>query len=296
LCILAYKGFTTITNHGGDLKNPKRNIGRSIIISIALCTALYLLITVAVTASLTVPEIIEARDYALAEAAQPMFGDWGMRITVLIAVVATLSGLNARLFSVSKLYDMLRERGQAPGLPGRPGHQSLYITAGLAIVMAAFFDLSQIASLGAILYLAMDIAIHFGIIRRLKNDVAANSWIPLLAIILDLAVLVPFLLTKSQSDPFTLVITALVALAVAGQDVLDSRKGRPRGHGDSCGPSRSRELLISGWASVAEGCPVMARVATPWANAIPSRARRRAAVALKPLDFRTPDRWTATHL
>lgn len=214
LCILAYKGFTTITNHGGDLKNPKRNIGRSIIISIALCTALYLLITVAVTASLTVPEIIEARDYALAEAAQPMFGDWGMRITVLIAVVATLSGLIASLFSVSKLYDMLREMGQAPGLPGRPGHQSLYITAGLAIVMAAFFDLSQIASLGAILYLAMDIAIHFGIIRRLKNDVAANSWIPLLAIILDLAVLVPFLLTKSQSDPFTLVITALVALAI----------------------------------------------------------------------------------
>ncbi|MBR7206940.1 APC family permease, partial [Pseudomonas aeruginosa] len=101
-------GFTTITNHGGDLKNPKRNIGRSIIISIALCTALYLLITVAVTASLTVPEIIEARDYALAEAAQPMFGDWGMRITVLIAVVATLSGLIASLFSVSKLYDMLR--------------------------------------------------------------------------------------------------------------------------------------------------------------------------------------------
>ncbi|WP_253702250.1 hypothetical protein [Dietzia sp. 111N12-1] len=36
----------------------------------------------------------------------------------------------------------------------------------------------------------------------------------MLAIILDLAVLVPFLLTKSQSDPFTLVITALVALAI----------------------------------------------------------------------------------
>src|SRR5699024_3351807 len=30
------------------------------------------------------------------------------------------------------------------------------------------------------------------------------------------------------------------ALGVAGQDVLDSRKGRPRGHGDSGGPSRSR--------------------------------------------------------
>lgn len=77
LCILAYKGFTTITNQGADLREPKRNIGRAIMIAIGLCTALYLLITVAVTGSLTVPQIVEARDYALAEAAEPTFGPLG---------------------------------------------------------------------------------------------------------------------------------------------------------------------------------------------------------------------------
>ncbi|MBS6031205.1 MULTISPECIES: APC family permease [Kocuria] len=214
LCILAYKGFTTITNQGADLQQPERNIGRSIMISIALCTVLYLLITVAVTGSLTVPQIVQARDYALAEAAEPMFGTWGAGLTVAIAVVATLSGLIASLFSVSKLYDMLRDMGQAPELPGKHDHQSLYITAGLAIVMAAFFDLSQIASLGAILYLAMDIAIHLGILRHLKDDVGAKPWIPWVAIALDVTVLVPFVLLKSQSDPFTLVITAVVALVI----------------------------------------------------------------------------------
>lgn len=214
LCILAYKGFTTITNQGADLRNAERNIGRSIMISIALCTVLYLLITVAVTGSLTVPQIVEARDYALAEAAEPMFGAWGVRLTVLIAVVATLSGLIASLFSVSKLYDMLRDMGQAPGLPGQEGHQSLYITAGLAILMAAFFDLGQIAALGAILYLAMDIAIHLGILRHLRDDVGARPWIPWTAIALDVAVLVPFVLLKAQSDPFTLVVTAVVALVI----------------------------------------------------------------------------------
>lgn len=214
LCILAYKGFTTITNQGADLREPKRNIGRAIMIAISLCTALYLLITVAVTGSLTVPQIIEARDYALAEAAEPTFGSWGVRLTVMIAVVATLSGLVASLFSVSKLYDMLRDMGQAPGLPNEAGHQSLFITAGLAIIMAAFFDLSQIASLGAILYLSMDIAIHWGIIRHLKDDVEAKAWVPWTAIVLDIAVLVPFLILKAQSDPFTLVITAAVALII----------------------------------------------------------------------------------
>ncbi len=214
LCILAYKGFTTITNQGADLREPKRNIGRSIMIAIGLCTVLYLLITVAVTGSLTVPQIVEARDYALAEAAEPTFGVWGVRLTVAIAMIATLSGLIASLFSVSKLYDMLRDMGQAPGLPGKEGHQSLFITAGLAIVIAAFFDLSQIAALGAILYLVMDIAIHWGVIRHLKDDIEAKPWIPWIAIVLDSAVLVPFVVLKAQSALFTLVITAAVALII----------------------------------------------------------------------------------
>lgn len=214
LCILAYKGFTTITNQGADLRNAERNIGRSIVISIGLCTVLYLLITVAVTGSLTVPQIVEARDYALAEAAEPLFGSWGVALTVAIAVIATLSGLVASLFSVSKLYDMLRDMGQAPGLPGGRSHQSLYITAGLAIVMAAFFDLSQIASLGAILYLIMDIAIHVGVVRKLKDDIEAKTWIPWMAIVLDTAVLIPFLIVKARSDPFTLMVAAVVAAVI----------------------------------------------------------------------------------
>lgn len=234
LCILAYKGFTTITNQGADLRNPQRNIGRSIMISIALCTVLYLLITVAVTGSLTVPQIVQARDYALAEAAEPLFGAWGVRLTVLVAVVATLSGLIASLFSVSKLYDMLRDMGQAPGLPGREGHQSLFITAGLAIVTAAFFDLSQIAALGAVLYLSMDVAVHLGILRHLKEDVQAKTWIPWVAILLDIAVLVPFVLLKARSDPFTLVVTAAVAAVIVAAQWFAVRH---RSHGKDPEPS-----------------------------------------------------------
>lgn len=96
-------------------------------------------------------------------------------------------------------------------MPGNPDHQALYITAGLAIVMAAFFDLSQIAALGAILYLSMDIAVHFGIIRSLRTEVKAAVWIPAIAIVLDVAVLVPFICLRAVSDPFTIVVTAVVA-------------------------------------------------------------------------------------
>ncbi len=214
LCILAYKGFTTITNQGADLREPKKNIGRSITIALALCAAIYLLLTVSVTGALTVPEIVKARDYALAEAAEPLFGAWGVGLTIALAVVATLSGLLASIYAVSRLYAMLQDMKQAPGLPGNVKHEPLLITAGLAIIVTVFFDLSQIASLGALLYISMDIAVHVGVIRHLSGDIGAKRWVPITAILLDVAVLVPFIMVKAQQDLLTLAVAATAALVI----------------------------------------------------------------------------------
>ena len=41
LAILAYKGFTTITNSGSEIVDPHRNVGRAIIISILICVVVY---------------------------------------------------------------------------------------------------------------------------------------------------------------------------------------------------------------------------------------------------------------
>ena len=214
LTVLAYKGFTTITNQGGDIRDAKKNIARSITISIAVCAVLYLLLTTAVAGSLDVSEIIEARDYALAAAAHPLFGTWGVRLTIAIAIVATLSGLLASLYSVSRLYDMLRSMKQAPALPARVPHQSLIITAGLAILVTVFFDLAQIASMGALLYITMDIAIHWGVIRHLHGDISGKRWVPAVAVLLDAIVLGAFVVMKLQSDLLTVTVTAVIAAAI----------------------------------------------------------------------------------
>ncbi len=224
LCILAYKGFTTITNQGDDVANPTKNLSRSITISIIVCAVLYLLITVSVAGSLSVQEIVDARDYALAASADPLFGAWGVGLTIALAVVATLSGLLASIYSVSRLYDMLRDLGQAPSLPGNPRHQSLIITAGLAIVLAAFLDLGQIASMGAILYLAMDMAIHWGVIRHLRAEIGANPIIPAIAIILDLAVLGAFITVKLRDDLLTLGVAAGVATLITVSQIAVARR------------------------------------------------------------------------
>ncbi|WP_432395522.1 APC family permease [Pseudarthrobacter sp. L19] len=235
LCILAYKGFTTITNQGGDITEPKKNIGRSIIISLALCTVIYLLLTVSVTGSLNVPEIIKARDYALARAAEPLFGTWGVGLTIALAVIATLSGLLASLYSVSRLYAMLQGMRQAPTLPDSIKHQPLLITAGLAILATAFFDLSQIASLGALLYISMDIAVHLGVIRHLHRDIDAGRWIPVVAIVLDVVVLGAFVIVKAGQDLLTLGVAAAMAAAIFGAQWWAVKRR------DGSGPTAGRE-------------------------------------------------------
>ena len=80
LALLAYKGFTTITNSGSEIKEPKKNIGRSIIWSLSICLVVYLLVAFAVAGNLSVSQIIEHRDYALAKAAEPAWAN-GVRIS-----------------------------------------------------------------------------------------------------------------------------------------------------------------------------------------------------------------------
>ena len=63
LGILAFKGFTTITNSGSELKDPHRNVGKAIMISIALCVVIYTLVGFSVASNLSLQEIIETRNY-----------------------------------------------------------------------------------------------------------------------------------------------------------------------------------------------------------------------------------------
>ena len=226
LAILAYKGFTTITNQGGDIENPHKNLGRSIIFSILICTVIYVSLALAVAGGLSIPEIIEAKDYALAAAAKPIFGDWGSWITIAIAIVATFSGVVASVFSSSRLLAMLSNMKQVPSLKtiGNFKNPALIFTVSLAILLTILFDLTRIASIGVIFYLIMDIAIHWGLFRHLKKEVDFFPIIPLIAITMDVAVLSAFLYVKYISDPLVLMVVAIgiILMAVAERFYMKS--------------------------------------------------------------------------
>ena len=217
LAILAFKGFTTITNSGGEITDPHNNVGRTIIISIAICVVVYLLVAFGVGASLTIDEIIAARDYSLAEAAAPALGQVGFFLTVLLAAVATASGVLASVFAVSRMLAMLTDMKMIPhshfGMAGNIQRHMLVYTVVIASALAVFFDLGRIASLGAFFYLVMDMVVHWGVLRYRRAEIGASGAVLLAALALDAVVLAAFTAMKLQSDP-AIVIYALVAIAV----------------------------------------------------------------------------------
>lgn len=223
LSILAYKGFTTITNQGGDIVNPHKNVGRSIIISITVCTLIYVLLAYSVSASLSVSDIIKSKDYALAEAAKPMLGNTGIWLTVVLAMIATFSGVLASVFSASRLLAMLSNMKQVPVNKriSKLQRPSLLFTVLLAMLLTLLFDLTRIASIGAIFYLIMDIAIHWGLVRFLRKEVKFKPIIPLAAILLDTIVLAAFVYLKLVTDPLILIVAgAGILLVIIAEKML----------------------------------------------------------------------------
>ena len=218
LGILAFKGFTTITNSGSEIKDPHRNVGRAIMISIALCVVIYALVGFAVAINLSLSEIIETKDYSLAAAARPALGEAAVWFTVILAMLATAGGIIASIFAVSRMLAMLTEMELVPHrhfhMPGSIQKHTLVYTVVLGLVLTAFFDLSRIAALGIIFYLIMDIAVHWGVLRHLRKEVGANPIVLVIAILLDAVVLAGFLWVKATTDPLVLIVATIVMAAI----------------------------------------------------------------------------------
>lgn len=79
---------------------------------------------------------------------------------IIIAIVALTSRIIASIFAVSRMLAMPTDMQIIPhrhfGMSGSVQKHLLVYTAVLASLLAAFLDLSRIASLGAVFYLSMD--------------------------------------------------------------------------------------------------------------------------------------------
>ena len=181
LTFFAYEGFRVITNTAEDMQNPSKLMMKSMLIAIGLVMILYVAVTFAVFGNLSLAEIIKAQDYALAEAAKPVFGGVGFTIMAIAALVSTSSSINANLYAITNVtYDMAKH-GELPKIYKRNVYNStegLIISAIFITLLILFFDLQEIAAIGSISMLFIHAFVHIG--HLLKRKTTGDSVILLL--------------------------------------------------------------------------------------------------------------------
>jgi hypothetical protein len=87
IIFLAYEGFELIANAAEDVADPARVLTRAYYISVLFVIGLYVAVAIVSVGSLPLTQLINARDYALAEAARPALGGFGF---AMIGVAAML--------------------------------------------------------------------------------------------------------------------------------------------------------------------------------------------------------------
>ncbi len=156
MIFLAYEGFELIANTARDIREPEKNLPRAYYAAVIFVIALYILIAVVAVGNLSFEEAAKAKDYALAEAAQPFFGHAGFVLISVAALLSTASAINATLYGGGRTAYLVAKLGELPeAFEARikNGYEGMIIIGLLGALFAVSFDLSNISVAGSLGFL-----------------------------------------------------------------------------------------------------------------------------------------------
>ena len=216
IIFLAYEGFELIANAAEDVADPGRTLTRAYYISVLFVIALYVLVAVVAVGSLPLSALIDARDYALAEAARPAFGPAGFVMIGVAAMLSTASAINATLYGSARVTYIIAKSRELPAQLGRPiwnqPLEGLLITAASTIVLANVLNLDKISTMGSAGFLVIFAVVNLAEARTASQRGSA-PWISIMAATACAAALAA-LVAKSTPGAVSVLI-AMVALAFA---------------------------------------------------------------------------------
>lgn len=226
LTFFAFLGFGIVTFTAKDLSDPARQLPRAIYLALGIATVIYVAVALGTFGTLTVDEVIKSGGTALAVAAEPVLGRAGYWMMSVTALFATAGATNAGLYPATGLCEDMAAKGQFPPLLGRrvrgQAGAGLLVTAVIAIVLAAGFDLNAIASLGSAIALLVFGLVSIGHLR-VHRETGARPSILVLAVATTLIVLVTFIFTTLVDEPATAVMLVVILLVSVTLDVLWKR-------------------------------------------------------------------------
>lgn len=97
-----YDGWNNITFIAGEIKDPQRNIPKSLFLGLLCCIVTYMLITMSYLYILPVDEMAKATMVATDTTARVM-GAWGAGIIAIMVIISTLGATNGNILATARV-------------------------------------------------------------------------------------------------------------------------------------------------------------------------------------------------
>jgi APA family basic amino acid/polyamine antiporter len=131
----AYDGWNRISYIAGEVKNPQRNLPRSLFIGMTAVMAIYVTMNIAYAWVLPIDEMAQSKLVA-ADVAGKFFAN-GERCIALVVMISTLGAANGCVLASARVYFSMARRNVFPALLGR-AHPRFHTPAASLVVQGVW--------------------------------------------------------------------------------------------------------------------------------------------------------------
>jgi APA family basic amino acid/polyamine antiporter len=219
----AYTGFSNVAYFAEEDRDPGRNIPRGMMMTVISVIALYTPVSAALYLTMS-PAALAKSTLPVADALAPVLGPFALQLIAGGAVLIALTCLNANLMGAPRILYGLAEQRMFPAAALRVNRggtptvaMGLSAAAALGLTLTGQFETVFLimAALSIVPFVVSDLALFK--LRRDAPDLPRPyraklyPWLPGLALLLDLGMLIAFLAADWTSGLF---IVAAVAICV----------------------------------------------------------------------------------
>lgn len=224
----AYVGFDAVSTQAGEAINPKKDVPFAIIVSLLVCTVLYILVSLVLTGMMNYtnfdphgkfPDAIKAPvAYAFEIAGQ----GWAGYIITIAATVGLISVLMVMIMGQSRIFLGMSKDGLIPKMfsdvhPVRKTPAKSLMLLGIVIATVASLTpiskLADMTSFGTLFAFTM-VCVAVWILRKREPNLPRNFKVPALPVIATLGICINVYLIWNLSHEAKLLSTAWLALGV----------------------------------------------------------------------------------
>lgn len=140
----AYDGWSNLSYIGGEVKDPRRNIPRSLILGMSAIIAIYLLANIGYLSVLTIEEMRTSRLVA-ADVADRLVGYPGVFFVAVTVMLSTFGTLNGSIMTSPRIFYAMADDGLLfkPIAKVHPTFRTPWVAIAIAMVLGIAFVLSR---------------------------------------------------------------------------------------------------------------------------------------------------------